>query len=99
MKVGQAIELIRFRVSSENVEAFLKGRRQVDVFVSTLNGYVGTEILKINQEEFLILIRWENEEAVRDAQKITDKASIISDWINKTAQFITFETSLSEYKN
>lgn len=99
LKVGQAIELIRLKVLPENIEAFLEGRAKVDEFVSMLKGYIGTEILKANEEEFLMLIRWESEEAVRDAQKITETASVISDWINKTAQFIAFETSISNYEN
>jgi heme-degrading monooxygenase HmoA len=77
----------------------LQGRVKVDEFASTIKGYVGTEILKANEEEFLMLIRWDSEEAVRDAQKITATASVISDWINKTAQFVAFETSISKYKN
>jgi len=99
LKVGQAVELIRLKVLPENVEAFLQGRVKVDEFVSTLKGYVGTEILKINEDEFLMLIRWDSEEAVREVQKITETASIISDWINKTAQFVAFETSISKYEN
>jgi heme-degrading monooxygenase HmoA len=83
----------------EKVEEFLQGRVKVDEFASTIKGYVGTEILKANEEEFLMLIRWDSEEAVRDAQKITSTASIISDWINKTAQFVAFETSMSAYEN
>jgi len=99
LKVGQAVEIIRLKVLPENVEAFLQGRVKVDEFASTLKGYVGTEILKVNEEEFLMLIRWDSEEAVRDAQKITATASVIADWINKTAQFIAFETSISKYEH
>lgn len=99
LKVGQAVELIRLKVLPENVEAFLQGRVKVDEFASTIKGYVGTEILKANEEEFLMLIRWDSEEAVRDAQKITATASVISDWIDKTAQFVAFETSISKYEN
>ncbi len=77
----------------------MEGRIKVDEFVSTLKGYVGTEILKVNEDEFLMLIRWDSEEAVREVQKITETASIISDWINKTAEFVAFETSISKYEN
>ena len=99
LKGAQAVELIRLKVLPENVEAFLQGRVKVDEFASTIKGYVGTEILKANEDEFLMLIRWESEEAVKNAQKITATASIISDWINDTAQFIAFETTISKYKN
>ena len=99
LKVGQAVELIRLKVLPKNVEVFLEGRVKADELVSTIKGYVGTEILKTNEEEFLMLIRWESEKAVTSAQKITETASIISDWINKTAQFVAFETSISIYEN
>lgn len=98
-EIGQAVELIRLKVLPENVDAFLSGRVKVDEFAATLKGYVGTEILKANDVEFLMLIRWENEEAVREAQKITATASVISDWINKTANFVAFETSIVKYEN
>lgn len=99
LDAGQAVELIRFKVLPENTEAFLEGRREVDEFTGTLKGYVGTEILKLSNEEFLLLIRWENEQAVLNAQKITANAPVISNWISKTAQFVSFETSLVEYEN
>ncbi len=57
---------------------FLEGGIKVNEFASTLKGYVGTEILKANEEEFLMLIRWESEEAFKKAQKITETASVIS---------------------
>lgn len=99
LKVGQAVELIRLKITPENVAAFLEGRQKVDAFVSTIKGYIGTEIVKVSKEEFLMLIRWDNEEAVREAQKITETANVISEWIYATAQFISFETSISMYEN
>jgi antibiotic biosynthesis monooxygenase (ABM) superfamily enzyme len=99
VKVGQAVEFIRLKVSSENVQAFLAGRVAIDTFASKIKGYVSTEILTMNGEEFVILIRWDSEEAVKEAQKITTGASIISDWIQTTAQFISFETYISKYEN
>ncbi len=99
LNVEQAVELIRLKVLPENVAAFLEGRAKVDEFASTIKGYVGTEILKANETEYLMLIRWESEEAVKAAQKITATSSIISDWINQTAQFVAFETSTSKYKH
>lgn len=59
-KIGHAVELIRFKVLPENVEAFLEGRIKVDEFTLTLKGYVGTEILKVNEHEFLMLVRWDS---------------------------------------
>mgnify|MGYP005853181937 CR=1 FL=1 len=79
LQVGQAVELIRLKVVAENTEAFLQGRAQVDAFVSGIKGYIGTEILKLAEEEYLMLIRWESEEAVREDQKITESASVISE--------------------
>lgn len=99
LRVGQAVELIRLKVLPENVSVFQQERVKVDEFVSKINGYVGTEILKVSEEEFLMLIRWDSEEAVRAAQKITETAPIISDWISRTAQFVAFETSISKYEN
>jgi antibiotic biosynthesis monooxygenase (ABM) superfamily enzyme len=99
LNVEQAVELIRLKVLPENVAAFLEGRAKVDEFASTIKGYVGTEILKANEIEYLMLIRWESEEAVKEAQKITATSSLISDWINQTAQFVAFETSISKYEH
>lgn len=97
--IGQAIEMIRLKVASENVNKFLEGRKLVDDFVAQLNGYVGTEIVKVDTNEYLMLIRWENEAAVKEAQKITDTASIITNWINETSEFVSFETTVSVYEH
>ena len=99
LKVGQYVELITLKVTAENENAFLDGRIKVDEFTSTLKGYMGTEILKVNPEEFLMLIRWDDEESVKEAQKITANSPVISDWLNRTAQFISFETTSSIYRN
>lgn len=99
VELGQAVEMIRLKVSPENVDKFLEGRKLVDNFVSTLNGYVSTEILKINTYEYLMLIRWKNEAIVKEAQKITETASIISNWINETSEFVSFETTVSVYEH
>ena len=99
LQVGQAVEIIRLKVLPENVEAFLQGRLVVDKFVSTLEGYVGTEILQANETEFVMLIRWDSEAAVVAAQKITESASVISEWITGTSQFLSFETSIVQYEN
>jgi antibiotic biosynthesis monooxygenase (ABM) superfamily enzyme len=96
-KVGQYVELIRLKVTAENKNAFLEGRVKVDEFTSTLPGYMETEILNINAEEFVILIRWKDEASVRDAQKITANSAVISDWLKRTAQFMAFETTNTVY--
>jgi antibiotic biosynthesis monooxygenase (ABM) superfamily enzyme len=95
----QAIELIRLKVESSNVTHFLEGRKKVDEFVSTIEGHRGTEIVQVNDTEWLMMIRWESKEAVLAAQKITEQASVISDWINSTAQFVSFETSIVKYSS
>ncbi|NIJ52935.1 antibiotic biosynthesis monooxygenase family protein [Dyadobacter arcticus] len=99
LKVGQAIEVIRLKVIEENVAAFLDGRIKVDEFASAINGYVGTEILKITDSEFLMLIRWESEEAALEAQQITFNAPIITEWLNATSEFVSFDTGVSRYEN
>lgn len=99
VELGQAVEMIRLKVIPENVDKFLAGRKLVDDFVSQLNGYVGTEILKVNANEYLMLIRWKNEAVVKEAQKITETASIITNWINETSEFVSFETTVSVYEH
>lgn len=99
LAIGQAIEMIRLKVASENLNKFLEGRKEVDGFVSQLNGYVGTEIVKVNANEYLMLIRWKSEAAVKEAQKITETASIISNWIKETSEFVSFETTVSVYEH
>lgn len=99
IKVGQALEVIRLKVAPEKVESFLRVRAEVDKFTAGLKGFLGTEIVKVNDDEYLVLIRWQNEETVRAAQKITATADIITDWINEHATFISFETSISQYES
>lgn len=99
LSVAQAVELIRFKVAPEKVNAFIEGRKTVDAFTSTLNGYVGTELLKVNETEFMLVIRWADETSVREAQQITATATVISDWITQTAQFVSFETGVSVYEH
>ena len=98
LEVGQAVELIRLKVRPENILAFLQGRQKVDEFTSSLKGYIGTEILQLNDEEFLLLIRWDNESVVKDAQAITASVPVISEWLTKTAQFVSFETGIIKYR-
>lgn len=95
--VNQAVEIIRLRVLPENTAAFLEGRADVDQFTSTLAGYLSTELLQLGGDTWLMLIRWESAEAVQAAQKITATASVISDWLGRTAQFVAFDTGLVRY--
>jgi len=55
--------------------------------------------VKVSEEEFLVMIRWEDETIVRNAQVVTSSASVISYWIDTTAQFISFETGVAVYED
>jgi antibiotic biosynthesis monooxygenase (ABM) superfamily enzyme len=97
ININQAIELIRLKVMPENTEAFLEGRKAVDAFVGTLGGYIGTELIQISETDWLMQIRWADQASVEAAQKVTESASIISDWINKTSTFVSFDTAYVRY--
>lgn len=93
----QAVEVIRLNVSSDKTTAFLEGRAVVETFTGSLAGHVATELLHLGGESWLMLIRWENQQAVQAAQKLTETAPIISDWLSQTAQFVSFATGIVEY--
>ncbi len=95
--VNQTVEIIRLRVSPENTTAFLEGRAEVEKFTGSLAGHLSTELLHLGGDTWLMLIRWESEEAVQAAQKLTATASVISDWLGRTAQFVAFDTGLVRY--
>lgn len=93
----QAVEVIRLDVSPEKTTAFLEGRAEVEKFTTTLPGHLSTELLHLGGEHWLMLIRWESEEAVRTAQKLTETAPVISDWLRQTARFVSFNTGIVQY--
>ncbi len=95
--INQAVEVIRLKVSPDNTDAFLAGRTEVEKFTGSLTGHVSTELLHLGEDNWLMLIRWESEEAVRAAQTLTATATVISDWLNRTAQFVSFDTGLVRY--
>ncbi|GAB2554717.1 antibiotic biosynthesis monooxygenase [Spirosoma areae] len=95
--VNQAIEVIRLNVKPENVAAFLEGRAEVEKFTHTLQGHISTELIHLGAEHWLMLIRWESEEAVQAAQKLTATASVISAWLRRTAEFVSFDTGVVKY--
>jgi antibiotic biosynthesis monooxygenase (ABM) superfamily enzyme len=95
--MNQAVEVIRLIVSPENTAAFLEGRAEVEKFTRTLAGHLSTELLHLGDTNWLMLIRWESEESVRAAQQLTATAPVISDWLNRTAQFVSFDTGLIRY--
>lgn len=95
--LDQAVEIIRLTVSPDNTAAFLAGRAEVEKFTGSLAGHLSTELLHLGGDNWLMLIRWESEEAVRAAQKQTATAPVISDWLNRTAKFVSFDTGFVKY--
>ncbi|MBC8042456.1 MAG: antibiotic biosynthesis monooxygenase [Rhizobacter sp.] len=95
--VGQAIEIVRLKVSPENVTKFLEGRMKVDEFVHTIAGHIGTELVQLSEDTWLMIIRWRDKESVLAAQKITEQATVISDWLGSTSQFVSFENATVGY--
>ena len=95
--LNQAVEVIRLNVKPENKTAFLEGRAEVEKFTHTLQGHISTELISLGDQHWLMLIRWESEEAVQAAQKLTATASVISDWLTRTAEFVSFDTGISQY--
>lgn len=99
LQPGQIVEIVKVNVSAENKASFLTKRKAVDAFVAGIPGYLGTEITQLNGNGFFIFIRWENEESVKNAQKITVDAPVISEWLSLVSEFISFETTIVQYEN
>ncbi|RIV21633.1 hypothetical protein DYU11_19755 [Fibrisoma montanum] len=95
--LDQVLEIIRFTVTPENTSAFLEGRAEVERFTGSLAGHVSTELLHLGGENWLMLIRWEDEAAVKAAQQQTATSPVITEWINQTAQFVSFEEGTVRY--
>ena len=95
--VAQAIEIIKLKVASENVEQFISTRHIANKAVSALTGFVSSELCQLNDEDWVLFIRWENMQVVREAQKITENMQEISDWVATAKSFISFDTA--EVKN
>jgi hypothetical protein len=53
----------------------------------------------MGDDEYLLVIRWDSDGSVREAQKMTTTASVISDWLGRTAQFVSFDTTFSVYQH
>jgi antibiotic biosynthesis monooxygenase (ABM) superfamily enzyme len=98
MPLGEAVEMIRVKVAKDKAEQFLSERAGVDAALREVGGHVGTEIVQVGEEDFVFLIRWVDEAAVRAAQVITEKLPAISTWLERAeARFVSFETSVVRY--
>ncbi|MDX2211757.1 MAG: hypothetical protein SFY66_00585 [Oculatellaceae cyanobacterium bins.114] len=97
IETNQVIELIRFEVAPQLADSFLESRSQVDEFVKTLNGHIATEITHVNETEWLMLIRWADDVALKAAQVQTASAAVINEWISRHATFISAETLVVKY--
>jgi len=97
--MSQAVELIRFRVTEPRASTFVEGRSQVDAAMTTLAGFVNSELIQVSGEEWLLIVRWESREAVTAAQAITANMQVISDWIAKADQFLSFDTADVRYQS
>lgn len=97
-KVGQAAELIRFKVKPEKAAQFVEGRKAVDAFVQSINGYEGATLFQVGDADWLLMIVWADHDALIAAQKITADAAPITAWIaSTTEQFVSFESAAVKY--
>ncbi len=97
MKTQQVVELIRFRVKPEKVQDFLSERKQVDDFVQSLEGFLSTEIFQMPEQQWLMQITWESQAKLESILPITEASPEISRWIEKNAEFVSYEIGLQRY--
>ncbi|MBC7887297.1 MAG: antibiotic biosynthesis monooxygenase [Ferruginibacter sp.] len=95
--VGNHIEIIRFKVKPTIANDFVAARERVDEEVRQIDGFLGSELCRLNEETWVIFIRWENAVKTKAAQKITETSPSISAWIAIADQFISFETAEVKY--
>jgi len=91
--IGNNIEIIRFKVNPEKSAAFVAAREQADKDVSNINGFIGSELCRLDEENWVIFIRWKNSASTKAAQQITESLQSITDWIAIAEQFVSFETA------
>ncbi len=90
--VDQAVEIIRLKVAPASFTEFLAKREAADQAVSRLKGFISSELCRQGEEDWVMFIRWENMEVVKEAQKITENMPEITAWIAVSSQFISFDT-------
>jgi heme-degrading monooxygenase HmoA len=90
---GNVIEMIRFKVNPARVKEFLAVREQVDQEVQKIDGFLGSELCRLDEDNWIILIRWKDAAKTAAAQTITAQLQSITDWIGIAEQFVSFETA------
>jgi quinol monooxygenase YgiN len=96
-KMNQRVEVIRVRVSEENADEFVRRRPAVDADVRALAGCLGSQVIHVVGDEWLVLVYWDSQETVEAAQQITAGMTIITDWLKLASQFISFHTGELRY--
>ncbi|MDX1994771.1 MAG: antibiotic biosynthesis monooxygenase [bacterium] len=97
--MNQAVELIRFRVTEPHVNDFLSRRAAVDEALRSFEGFLGSELIQVSGEQWLLIVRWQNREAAVAAQAVTTNMTVITDWINIADEFLSFDTSDVRYSS
>jgi hypothetical protein len=95
----QAVELIRFEVAEDRVAQFIGDRAGVDEALTSLAGFLGSELINVSGDQWLLIVRWNSREDALAAQKVTAGMEIISNWIGIANKFVSFDTSDVHYLN
>lgn len=85
------VEIIRFRVSAANAAAFLAARLEANRFLqANTSGFQGVQVIQESDDNWLVLIHWADEAAMRAAQAITETAPVISAFVATSDAFVSF---------
>ena len=91
----QVVESFRVRVQADQLKTFMAGVEDVETFLITLRGYVGTEILLLSDQELMVLIRWENCTLFEENMVGIITSPIIQKWMN-TAELLSQQPCISK---
>ncbi len=91
----QVVEAFRVRVQVDKLKTFMEGGEDAENFLTTLKGYVGTEILLLSDQELMVLIRWENCTLFEENMVAIVTSPIIQKWMN-TAELLSQQPCISK---
>jgi hypothetical protein len=94
-RMNPAVEIVRLEMPAEQAERFVLLRAQADAALARFDGFVGTELLRLGDQDWLLLVRWTSLAAASAAQQITLAAPglpEINAWVALARQVRSFET-------
>ncbi len=98
--MSQVIEFVEFDVPPEREAEFVTRRAQADVALRRFSGFMGSELLALQNGGWVLLVRWISLEAVQAAQQITLASPglrEINDWVALARQVKRFDTGVQRH--